>query len=53
MSWRSVCPGRWLAFETIWLTVATTLAAFNLSKPKDERGNIIEPDTQYTPHSLR
>ncbi|KIP12415.1 hypothetical protein PHLGIDRAFT_498342 [Phlebiopsis gigantea 11061_1 CR5-6] len=49
---RRMCPGRWLAFETVWLTVATTLAAFNISKPKDDQGNVIEPDTNYTPASL-
>ncbi|GJE87615.1 cytochrome P450 [Phanerochaete sordida] len=49
---RRMCPGRALAFETIWITIVTTLAVFNISKAKDEHGNIIEPDIQFTPTLL-
>lgn len=45
---RRTCPGQWLAFETVWITVATTLATFNISKPLDESGTPVEPDLQYT-----
>ncbi|GJE87610.1 cytochrome P450 [Phanerochaete sordida] len=45
---RRACPGRTLAFETIWITIATTLAVYNISKAKDERGHDIEPDTEFT-----
>ena len=48
-----LCPGRWIAIETIWLTVATVLFAFDISKARDESGKILEPDTQYTPAMLR
>ncbi|EKM61159.1 uncharacterized protein PHACADRAFT_134438 [Phanerochaete carnosa HHB-10118-sp] len=49
---RRTCPGRALAFETIWITVAATLAVYNILKPKDEHGNTIEPDAEYTSTSL-
>ncbi|OCH95809.1 cytochrome P450 [Obba rivulosa] len=49
---RRMCPGRYLAINTVWITVATTAAAFNIKKPLDENGVPIEPVVQSTPGSL-
>ncbi|KAJ4001835.1 cytochrome P450 1 [Lentinula boryana] len=38
---RRVCAGRYMADNTVWLTVASVLAAFTLEKTKDEHGNEI------------
>ncbi|KAI0932004.1 hypothetical protein AcV5_004645 [Taiwanofungus camphoratus] len=45
---RRVCPGRWLAIDSIWIAVASVAAVFNISKALDEKGRPIEPDVQYT-----
>ncbi|KAJ3559769.1 hypothetical protein NM688_g146 [Phlebia brevispora] len=49
---RRLCPGRWLAVETIWITVATVLAVYKVTKARDENGCEIQPDTEYTPTML-
>ncbi|KAI0691331.1 cytochrome P450 [Cytidiella melzeri] len=49
---RRVCPGKWLAVETIWLTVATVMATYTITKPTDSNGKPIEPDIEYTPRLL-
>ncbi|KAJ2991428.1 hypothetical protein NUW58_g285 [Xylaria curta] len=45
---RRICPGRYLANTSIWLTVARTLAVFNISKSLDENGLEIEPTVKLT-----
>ncbi|THH20203.1 hypothetical protein EW146_g1119 [Bondarzewia mesenterica] len=45
---RRACPGRWLVDDTIWITIASVLAVYTLSKAVDENGVVIEPDTEYT-----
>ena len=49
--WRS-CPGFHLASSAVWLTVATILATFNLSKAVDEDGKVIEPCVECGGDSL-
>ncbi|THV04845.1 cytochrome P450 [Dendrothele bispora CBS 962.96] len=44
---RRMCPGRWLAFDSIWIAVASILTVFRISKAVDERGKIIEPQVEY------
>ncbi|KAH9941412.1 cytochrome P450 [Amylocystis lapponica] len=44
---RRICPGRHLAFSSVWITVASVLATFTLVKPRDKDGNTIEPDGEY------
>jgi len=41
-----ICPGRHLASATVWLTVVTVLALFDIRKKKDgsERDTTIESD---------
>lgn len=50
---RRVCPGRHLAYESTWIAIATTLAAFNICKAKDDSGNPISPPEDYVEGFLR
>ncbi|KAF9533206.1 cytochrome P450 [Crepidotus variabilis] len=45
---RRVCPGRHLASNTIWLTIATVLAVFKLGKKKDADGQDIPIEADFT-----
>ncbi|TFY71482.1 hypothetical protein EVG20_g1513 [Dentipellis fragilis] len=45
---RRMCPGRYLAIDMIWITVASVLSAYTIEKPVDKDGRVIEPDTEYT-----
>ncbi|KAJ7070958.1 cytochrome P450 [Mycena amicta] len=49
---RRFCPGKHLALDTLWIVVASTLAVFNITKELDENGQVKEPTTEFTPHSL-
>ncbi|KAF8991880.1 cytochrome P450 [Cyathus striatus] len=40
---RRKCPGRHIALSTLWLSIASILSTFNIEKPVDENGNIVEP----------
>ncbi|KAE9395214.1 cytochrome P450 [Gymnopus androsaceus JB14] len=42
---RRICPGRVFARSAVWLTVASLLACFDLSKVSDKDGVAIEPST--------
>uniref|UniRef100_A0A8H7XX85 Cytochrome P450 n=1 Tax=Psilocybe cubensis TaxID=181762 RepID=A0A8H7XX85_PSICU len=44
---RRVCPGRYLAFSGVWITLASLAAVFDITKAVDEKGNIIEPSHEY------
>lgn len=46
---RRICPGRLLAESSVWLTVAKTLAALDISKGVDEKGAEIEPTVDFLP----
>lgn len=44
-----LCPGRFLAKATTWLTIANLLATFHIESALDENGNLIQPDdVSYT-----
>ncbi|TEB32646.1 cytochrome P450 [Coprinellus micaceus] len=45
---RRICPGRVLADTSVFLGVASILAVFDISKAKDDNGNIIEPPLGQT-----
>lgn len=45
---RRICPGRYLADTSIWLTIARSLAVFNITKGLDENGREIEPHVKFT-----
>lgn len=40
---RRGCPGRYMAWDILWITIASILAVFEISKPVDEKGQMIEP----------
>lgn len=50
---RRVCPGRFLAKESLWLAMASILACFDLGKEIDEKGVPIEPSGEYTSGMVR
>ncbi|EIN08237.1 cytochrome P450 [Punctularia strigosozonata HHB-11173 SS5] len=45
---RRICPGLQLADQSVWLACAMALAAFDISKAKDEHGHVLEPTQEYT-----
>jgi cytochrome P450 len=49
---RRVCPGRYVADNAVFVTIAQTLAVFNISKPVDEAGNVIEPKVEFEPGTV-
>ncbi|KAI0820142.1 cytochrome P450 [Trametes gibbosa] len=44
---RRICPGRHLACASMFISIASVLSAFTVSKAVDEEGNIIEPSGEY------
>ncbi|KAF8642415.1 hypothetical protein AX16_009680 [Volvariella volvacea WC 439] len=50
---RRACPGRWFAFDSLWIAVASILSVFDVLKAVDEEGNTIEPQIQYSSALLR
>ncbi|KAF9261893.1 cytochrome P450 [Marasmius fiardii PR-910] len=44
---RRICPGRYLAINTIWLAIAYLLANFTIAKEVDEDGKEIVPAVEY------
>ncbi|KAF7371702.1 Cytochrome P450 [Mycena venus] len=44
---RRRCPGRHMAFSSIWITVVSILATFDITKAVDEKGNVVEPSYEY------
>ncbi|KDQ57072.1 hypothetical protein JAAARDRAFT_35668 [Jaapia argillacea MUCL 33604] len=45
---RRICPGRILADASIYISIAMSLAVFDITKAKDERGNVLEPVKDFT-----
>lgn len=47
---RRICPGRVLADNTLYLSIAQSLAVFNITRPKDpETGKLEEPVVAFKP----
>ncbi|GJE98982.1 cytochrome P450 [Phanerochaete sordida] len=44
---RRVCPGRHFAGDLVWLALAGVLAAFDVVKPVDGKGGVVEPSGEY------
>lgn len=44
---RRVCPDSLLAQSSVFLTIARSLAVFQISKPVDGNGNAIEPNMRF------
>ncbi|GJE86654.1 cytochrome P450 [Phanerochaete sordida] len=49
---RRVCPGILIAQAHVFLSIATTLATFNISKARDSQDNIVEPTVEDTPGAI-
>lgn len=49
---RRLCPGKYLAYDTLWIVVASMLAVYNISKETDETGAFKEPVVEFTSHLL-
>jgi cytochrome P450 len=50
---RRVCPGRHLVADSLFITIASVLATFDISKAVDEKGNFITPVEEYTSGVIR
>jgi cytochrome P450 len=50
---RRVCPGRYLASDTIWIVAASVFAAFEIRRPLDGEGREVLPEVAYTPGLFR
>jgi cytochrome P450 len=50
---RRICPGQHLAEPFLFLSVAMTLAAFTITKALDDHGNIIDPEIEWMPGTIR
>lgn len=44
---RRICPGRFMAYQSVWLTLASLLCAFHIERSKDGRGVPIVPSGEY------
>lgn len=44
---RRICPGRFWAYDAMWIAIATTLATVTISPPKDADGKPIVPKGDY------
>ena len=45
---RRICPGRYLACASLWISIASILSTLEIYKPLDNRGIPIEPSGEYT-----
>ncbi|KAJ7044390.1 cytochrome P450 [Mycena alexandri] len=46
---RRICPGRNMATSSLWITIASVLSTFNISKATDDSGNVVELSHEYDP----
>ncbi|KAH7013861.1 cytochrome P450 [Ilyonectria destructans] len=46
---RRICPGRFLADDSLFITISRLLAAFDIEKAVDNLGNKIDPKIEVTP----
>ncbi|GJE88567.1 cytochrome P450 [Phanerochaete sordida] len=49
---RRICPGRYFAMESMWMTIAHILSVYSIEKPVDDFGNTVEPSGKYVPGFL-
>ncbi|KAJ7627128.1 cytochrome P450 [Roridomyces roridus] len=45
---RRICPGRHLAADSLWLTIVSILATFNITKAVGDDGKVIEPSYEFS-----
>ena len=48
-----ICPGQHLAEPFLFLCIAMTLATFNITKERDEHGDVIEPELEWMSGTIR
>lgn len=46
---RRVCPGRYVADNALFVTIAQSLAVFKIEKLVDENGQVVEPELKFEP----
>ena len=46
---RRVCPGRYVADNALFITIAQSLAVFKVEKLIDENGKVVEPELKFEP----
>ncbi|KII85219.1 hypothetical protein PLICRDRAFT_178958 [Plicaturopsis crispa FD-325 SS-3] len=46
---RRICPGRYLGWSSVWISIASILATFNIEKAVDTEGSPIEPSSECKP----
>ena len=44
---RRRCPGSFMIDASLWIAIASMIAAFDITKATDEFGNVIEPEVVY------
>ncbi|EJF62441.1 cytochrome P450 [Dichomitus squalens LYAD-421 SS1] len=44
---RRICPGQYMALDSMWFTIANVLALFEIKKAVDEDGQEVTPDVEY------
>ncbi|KAI0362724.1 cytochrome P450 [Trametes cingulata] len=44
---RRICPGRFMALDSMWIAIACVLSVFEIKKAVDEDGKEITPDGEY------
>ncbi|KAJ7095645.1 cytochrome P450 [Mycena epipterygia] len=44
---RRICPGRHMAHSSVWITLVSILAAFDITKAVGDDGEVIEPSYEY------
>lgn len=45
---RRSCPGIYMSSDSLWITAATLIWAFDIKKPVDPSGRVDEPTGEYT-----
>ncbi|KAJ7467770.1 cytochrome P450 [Mycena galericulata] len=46
---RRICPGRHMASSSVWISVVSILATFDITKAVGDDGQVIEPTHEYFP----
>jgi cytochrome P450 len=49
---RRICPGRYVADNALFITIAQTLAVFNIGKFVNPKGQIVEPEAKFEPGAI-
>jgi cytochrome P450 len=49
---RRICPGRYVADNALFITIAQTLAVFNIGKFVNAKGQIVEPEARFEPGAI-